>query len=64
MSQITAPEAAARLGVTDTRVRQLILAGRLPARKFGRAWLIEASDLEHVRVRPAGRPGHRPRPGA
>ena len=64
MSQLTTPEAARKLGVTDARVRQIIAAGRLPARKFGPVWLIEESDLDRVRVRRAGRPGHRPRPPA
>ena len=44
------------LGVNDSRIRQLILAGRLPARKIGRDWLIKERDLKKVENRRVGRP--------
>lgn len=46
------------LGVNEARVRQLVEAGDLPARKVGRQWLIEADDLERFRRLPRseGRP--------
>lgn len=53
---LTTKEAAERLGVTPARVRQLVLAGSLPAEKFGRDLMIKESDLKLVRVRPMGRP--------
>jgi len=53
---ITTKDAARRLGVTAIRVRQLIAAGRLPAVKIGRDWLIKAADLRRVAHRPPGRP--------
>lgn len=54
---LTTEEAAARLGVTAARVRQLILSGQLPARKFAKVNMIDARDLELVKDRPkAGRP--------
>jgi len=53
---LTTKDAARRLGVSDARVRALILAGRLPAEKFGRAHLIREQDLELVRDRRPGRP--------
>lgn len=34
----------------------LIHAGRLPAQKFGRDFIINPKDLERVRVRKTGRP--------
>jgi excisionase family DNA binding protein len=53
---LTTKEAAERLGITPARVRQLVLAGSLPAEKFGRDLMIKESDLKLVRVRPMGRP--------
>lgn len=49
-------EAAEKLGVSRWRVNQLINAGRLPAQKIGRSFIIRESDLELVRKRPPGRP--------
>lgn len=56
MQILTTKEAAGKLGVTETRVRQLILDGRLPATKFGRQHLINESDLSLVAERKTGRP--------
>jgi excisionase family DNA binding protein len=57
MALITTTEATARLGVNQSRVRQMILAKDLPARKFGRDWMIDEEDLAKVRERnKAGRP--------
>lgn len=53
---ITTKEAADRLGVSPARVRQLVLAGNLPAEKFGRDLMIKESDLKLVEDRPMGRP--------
>jgi excisionase family DNA binding protein len=53
---ISTSEAAKELGVTTIRVRALISAGRLPALKIGRDWIIRRSDLDLVRVRKPGRP--------
>jgi excisionase family DNA binding protein len=56
MRFISTKRAAEILGVNDSRVRQLILAGRLPARKIGRDWIIREKDLEKVTDRKPGRP--------
>lgn len=53
---LTTQQAAAALGVTDSRVRQLILEGKLPAQKFGRSHMIKRSDLKRVEVGNLGRP--------
>jgi hypothetical protein len=45
-----------RLGVTSARVRAMILAGRLPAKKFGHVHMIRESDLKLVKDRQPGRP--------
>jgi len=56
--KITTAIAAKVLGITSSRVRQLIKSGLLPAVKAGRDWLIEDEDLGLVKARPRrGRPG-------
>ena len=56
MKILTTKQAAKELGVNDSRVRQLILAGRLPAKKFGEVWMIRKKDLSKVANRKPGRP--------
>lgn len=41
----TVKEASETLGVNETRVRQFIYGGRLPAEKIGRDLLIKDKDL-------------------
>jgi len=53
---LTTAEAAERLGVTPRRLRALIKAGKLPAEKFGAAYMINEKDLKLVRDRKPGRP--------
>lgn len=53
---LTTQQAAAELGVTDSRVRQLIIDGKLPAQKFGRSHMIKRSDLKDVVIGNRGRP--------
>lgn len=53
---LTTQEAAEALGVTDSRVRQLIIDGKLPAQKFGRSHMIKRSDLKDVEIGNRGRP--------
>jgi excisionase family DNA binding protein len=48
---LTTRQAAERLGVSDSRIRQLILDGKLAAVKAGRDWLIKASDLRLMEKR-------------
>lgn len=48
--------AAAASGVTDSRARQLIIDGKLSARRFGRSHMIKRSDLKRVEIGNAGRP--------
>lgn len=54
--KLTTKEAAKILGVTDVRVRQLVLSGKLPAEKFGRDLMIDEEDLEAIKDRKPGRP--------
>ncbi len=57
MKKLTAKQAAEKLGVNDSRVRQLIQSKKLPAEKYGNLWLINETDLELVKDRkPTGRP--------
>jgi len=53
---ITTAQAATILQVSRSRILKLIEAGRLPAEKLGRDWLIRLEDLELVKVRRPGRP--------
>ncbi len=56
MNILSATEAAAKLNVSSIRVRQLIREGRLPARKIGRDYIIDETDLKLVEDRQNGRP--------
>jgi excisionase family DNA binding protein len=56
----TTEEAAAELGVSSARVRQLILDGMLKTERFGRAHVITAEALDVARQR-HDRPGPRPK---
>lgn len=57
MKKLTAKQVAERLGVNDSRVRQLIQSKKLPAEKYGNLWLINEEDLKLVKDRkPTGRP--------
>ncbi len=56
MKLLTTAEVAERLGVHRTRVNVLIKEGRLPAQKFGRAYLVDEKNLILVSVRTVGRP--------
>lgn len=57
MKKLTAKQVAEKLGVNDSRVRQLINGKKLPAEKYGNLWLIDEKDLELVKDRkPTGRP--------
>jgi excisionase family DNA binding protein len=53
---ITTKKAAEILGVSPRRVTALITAGKLPAQKLGRDWLINKKDLDKVKERKPGRP--------
>lgn len=54
--QLTTTQAAERLGISTRRVRALISAGQLPAKRIGRDWLISERDLGTVQDRKPGRP--------
>ncbi len=57
---LTAEEAAAALGVTPSRVRQMIRAGELEARKFGKVHVIERASLKSAEQRKT-KPGPTPK---
>jgi len=56
---ITTAEAAANLGISPMRIRQLIQGGTLRATKFGHVYMITRGDLAGVVRRPPGRPPRR-----
>ena len=55
---LSSSEVAERLGMTQARVRQLAIAGALPATKLGRDWFVMPSDLAAYQAKrpPRGRP--------
>jgi excisionase family DNA binding protein len=59
MEVLSTKQAAERLGITVRRVQALVNAGRLPARKIGRDFLIKVGDLRLVKNRKVGRPTKR-----
>ena len=50
--ELTTKEAGLILGVSASRIRQFILAGRLPAVKRGRDLFVLEKDLEPLKHRP------------
>jgi excisionase family DNA binding protein len=56
--EISVADAAARLGLSEPRVRQLLSSGDLAGRRLGRAWLVSAESVAQLqqRGRPSGRP--------
>jgi excisionase family DNA binding protein len=56
----TANEAAAELGVSSARVRQMYLDGQLPASRFGRALVFSAEAIEAAKQRKTS-PGPTPK---
>lgn len=56
MARITTATAARILGVSRRQIIYLIHKGHLPARRVGRDWLLNATDVVAFERRPSGRP--------
>lgn len=56
MEILTTKEVAQALGISVRRVQALITGGRLTAKKLGRDYIIEKSEVENVMNRRVGRP--------
>ena len=58
MNYLNTREAAIRLNVNDSRVRQLIIGGRIQAIKFSGVWMIERGEIDKYAAnrQPVGRP--------
>lgn len=54
-ARLTTHAAALRLGVSVRRVQALIHAGRLPAEKIGRDWLLDPAAVDRHEREPPGR---------
>lgn len=58
--EIAVKDAARRLGLSESRIRQFLIVGDLRGRRVGRAWLVDSADVarlqgQHRRTgRPAG----------
>ena len=48
---LTAKQAAKILGYSDTRIRQRIKSGELPATKDGGSWRISRADVEDQKAK-------------
>jgi len=46
--ELSVAEAAARLGVDDSRARMMVRQGLLPGRRLGRQWLIPSEDVARL----------------
>ncbi len=57
MAQITLKEAGRRLGLSDVTLRSAIRRGRMQARKLGRDWLVEESEVRYYELTSLGRVG-------
>jgi len=53
---MTTREAAARLGVSRSRINKLIHTGQLKAAKSGRDWIITEANLKKASISSPGRP--------
>jgi excisionase family DNA binding protein len=56
---VTVQDAAERLRIHPESVRRLIRAGRIPAKKFGNAWLVARDELEQFATGYDKRPGNK-----
>jgi hypothetical protein len=56
--EIAVSDAAVRLGVSEPRVRQLLVSGDLAGRRLGRVWLVSADSVARLQQNPrlTGRP--------
>ncbi len=63
---VTTSEAAAVIGCNTSRVRQLLLAGKLRGERVGRDWLVERKSAEEYRdtERKPGRKAAEKKPAA
>lgn len=54
--ELSLAEAAKRMNISRQRLTVLVQQGRIPARRFGKQYLIHASDLNRLTERKVGRP--------
>jgi excisionase family DNA binding protein len=54
---LTLAEAAARLGLSPSTLRQQIHNGRLRGRLVGKTWTVTEREVERYRAESVGRPG-------
>lgn len=54
-TNFTTAEIAALVGISTTRVRQLLADGKLRGQKLGRDWVIHRSDLQAYLDKRGGR---------
>jgi excisionase family DNA binding protein len=60
--ELTTAQAAGRLGVSQSRIRQLVLAGKIKARHLTpRVLLIDEKEFNRPGVADRGKPGPKPK---
>ena len=57
---LSVAQVAALLGLSPSRVQQLLRTGQIPGRKVGRDWILRRGLVEQFKALPPGSPG-RPR---
>jgi excisionase family DNA binding protein len=55
---VTTTEAAKMLGVSGSRIRELLASGQIPGTKHGPVWVIRRRDVEAYKKLEPGSPGH------
>lgn len=60
IKKMTTSEAAKLLGISGTRIRQLIEAGVIPAERVGKIYVLKDRDVKAAKGRKPGRPRKNP----
>ena len=58
---LTLTEAAVRIGLSPSTLRQQIHNGRLRGRLVGKTWTVSEREIERYRAVSLGKPGRRPK---
>jgi excisionase family DNA binding protein len=58
---ITLAQAAERLGLSTSTLREQVHRGRLAAQKIGRDWLVEETEVDRYRLESKGQAGRPPK---
>ena len=48
MDQLTIPQAAKRLPISETMLRRLVVSGQVPGYKLGRDWIVTSEEIDRL----------------